>query len=322
MAFRFRLNEPPQKGFRRIGLEQIERAQRQLALDGDPDVAVHETRKCLKRIRALLRLVHPGLDDAHFRAENARVRDIAALLAPARDRHIVSETLGRLQSLYGQRAHPALASLKAIVVEDLDQARNGGSSHVEEALEKLETAKKRFRRLSLVPADFSPIERGLENCYRKARRAFRAAYATNDDEAFHEWRKWVQQHWRHMALLSRAWPDHFEARIRAARALSQILGEDHDLHLVAAYGPSLPPSRFPRKHVRDVARIVAARQKELRQMAAPRGLQLFSEGAKGHAHRVAEMWAAAEEIGEHEEEAAPIRAQPTPEKPAAVKIRA
>ena len=79
MAFRFKLNEPVQKGFRRIALEQIERAERELSASENAEVATHETRKCIKRVRALLRIGRPGLGEPVYRSENARMREIAWL---------------------------------------------------------------------------------------------------------------------------------------------------------------------------------------------------------------------------------------------------
>ncbi len=53
MAFRFKLGEPFDEGSRRIAVEQIERAQSSLHdKRGDQAIAVHETRKSLKRLRA------------------------------------------------------------------------------------------------------------------------------------------------------------------------------------------------------------------------------------------------------------------------------
>ena len=86
MAFRFKLGESIEKGFRRIGLEQIDRATVQISGAEDPAKGVHELRKSMKRIRALLRLVRSGLGDTVFKAENARYRDIASGVAGARAR--------------------------------------------------------------------------------------------------------------------------------------------------------------------------------------------------------------------------------------------
>ena len=58
------------------------------------------------------------------------------------------------------------------------------------------------------------------------------AYDEPSDESFHTMRKAVQWHWRQMSLLARAWPDEFAVRVTAARELSQMLGDDHDLAML------------------------------------------------------------------------------------------
>ena len=76
MAFRFKLGEPFDEGCRRIAVEQIERAQILLQGKGDQAIAVHETRKSLKRLRALLRLIRPAMGEEAFKAENGQLRDV------------------------------------------------------------------------------------------------------------------------------------------------------------------------------------------------------------------------------------------------------
>ncbi len=300
MAFRFKLNEPTQKGFRRIGLEQIERAERELTTIADREASIHETRKSLKRVRALLRLVRPGLAEGIYRGENGRFRAIAGLLSSARDTHVLLATAVKLESLPGAVANAALAAAKKLIVEDLERSRSDEDNGVKEALSKLATAKKRFRRLTLDPDAFSTVERGLEMSYRSGRKAFARAYAAGTDEAFHEWRKTVQQHWRHMALVLRAWPEVFTARVTVARALSQILGDDHDLAVLVTYVRALPAERLSVMHAGEIERQARARQEELRKAAEPRGRILFAEGARGLARRVGLLWSAAEEIDRNE----------------------
>lgn len=316
MAFRLKLNEPIQKGMRRIGLEQIERAETLLAEAGDPETAIHETRKALKRIRALLQLAREGLGEAAFRTENARYRTISGLLAPSRDSDVLFATVTKLEGSVGPVTSTALAALKKVIVEERERNETARDERVREAQLKLVTAKKRFRRLTLKPATFDTIEAGLVRAYRKAKHAFTAAYAAGGEEVFHEWRKTVQLHWRHMALVSNAWPDLFKARVEGARALSQILGDEHDLDVLAAFARSLPPDRLSPLHVREIEQRTAERQKHLRMLAEPRGHQLFAEGARGYGRRVAVMWSAAEQIAqssEEETEAAPARREPSPQ---------
>lgn len=294
MAYRFKLNEPFEEGSRRIAREQIERAQRHLRSPKDRAVAVHETRKVLKRVRALLRLIRPAIGDTVFHAENVRLRDIAQILSGTRDRHVLMETVIKLE---------AAASLPSKGVGDVLrrvlQATNGGESPtvdtmaMKQAKTRLAAAKRAFAHLRVVGSGFNAIGPGLEASYRKGRRAFKAAYSELTDEAFHEWRKGVQQHWRHMLLLSPAWPDYFAARVNEARELSQVLGDDHDLTMLIAFVRSEPTGRLVGEHVQIVEKLARQRQQELRAIAHPAGARLFAEGARGLRRRMALYWTAA-----------------------------
>lgn len=297
MAYRFKLDEPIAKGLRRIGLEQIERALRHQTGSGNRAVAVHETRKCLKRIRALLRLARPGLDDETFRRENVRFRSIAALLSNARDNQVLLETVLKLEHEASAAGLEFLEALRATLLKENGKHELPGEARIEEATHLLGEASEAFECLALEPAGFSVIERGLETCYRKGRHALAAAYDDGSDETFHEWRKAVQLHWRHMQLLSRGWPEMFAVRVAAARQLSQILGDDHDLSMLVAYlaGPSV--AHLSETEAQELGRIATERQMELRREAAPRGEQLFAEGANGFSRHTALIWKAARRMG-------------------------
>ena len=73
MTYRFKLQEPIGQGVRRIGLEQIEIAEAKLASKDDISAAIHDARRCLKRVRALLRLIQPGLEEDLYRREAERL---------------------------------------------------------------------------------------------------------------------------------------------------------------------------------------------------------------------------------------------------------
>jgi CHAD domain-containing protein len=305
MAFRLKLAEPFGDGCKRIAREQIDRAQAQLKDAEDPPIAVHETRKSLKRLRALLRLVRPSIGDEVFRAENAHLRGIARMLSGARDRHVLLETVSKLEAGASGTRH----TLARNVRELLNSANGGESPTVDvaamrQAHSRLAEAKGRFARLRLAGGDFDLVGAGLERSYRQARRAYNAAYEELSDEAFHEWRKSTQQHWRHMALLSRAWPACLGARSSEARRLSQILGDDHDLAMLVAFVRSDAAERLGQERIAKIETLARQRQKELRALARPAGARLFAEGAGALRRRIAVYWEAAVALREPDDDEA------------------
>ncbi len=297
MAFRFKLGEPFEEGVRRIAVEQIERAQNELQTKGDHAVAVHETRKALKRLRALLRLVRPAMGDDAFKQENAQLREIGLSLSGARDRHVLLETVNKLEGAAGLSRKGLVSGLRASIA-----AANGEGAPVtmKEAQGRLDEAKIRLTEVRLQGGGFDVVGAGLERSYRKACRTFRKAYNQPSDEGFHEWRKGAQAHWRQMTLLARAWPEYLGARASEARTLSQLLGDDHDLAMLVAFVHSDAATTISGEHAALIEKAARQRQAELRVRAKPRGDRLFAEVPKRLRRSIGIYWQAATALKEQE----------------------
>ena len=94
-AYRLKSKEKPRQGIRRMAEGQANDALEQLGKRGEK--TVHEARKDLKKMRALLRLVRADLGKRTYRSENQRYRDAGRRLSAARDAEVKLETLSALQ---------------------------------------------------------------------------------------------------------------------------------------------------------------------------------------------------------------------------------
>jgi CHAD domain-containing protein len=232
MAYRFKRGDAAvQDGVRRIAAEQIGKAIAEMddsALDMHD--TVHQVRKRCKKLRGLIRLVRPALAD--YGAENAAFRDAAGTLSFVRDSEALIEAYDSLMAAYrDQIERPAFASAcrhltemqkAAIGVDDIEgrlHAFRGG----------MEEAQGRVSAWTLEAVGFAAMEGGLAKTYKRARNAMERAHETPTPEAFHEWRKRAKYHWYHARLLRPVWPGPFKARRRAAKRLSDLLGDHHDL---------------------------------------------------------------------------------------------
>ena len=86
-------------GLRRMALGQLDVAIELLEGRGgptSPERAVHDTRKALKRLRALVRLLEDELGEQAFKRENALLRDAGVRLRQARDAEVMLSTLDGL----------------------------------------------------------------------------------------------------------------------------------------------------------------------------------------------------------------------------------
>src|ERR671917_266737 len=97
-SFRFDPAAPVPDEVRRVALGRIDHALDELRgrSDSSREEAVHEARKDMKKLRALLRLLRGELGDRVRARENAAFRDAARELAGVRDADVMLETLGAL----------------------------------------------------------------------------------------------------------------------------------------------------------------------------------------------------------------------------------
>jgi CHAD domain-containing protein len=295
MAFRFKLNQPVKKDVRRLLLGQIEKARIELGAGTIHPANIHEARKCLKRIRSVLRLVRPALGDKTFRREAERYRQIAELLSPLRDRQILLETVEKLEAASAEPAHDALGSVHRLLKSGDEKAVHepNASTVLGDVRDRFGPAAKITRKLKLGPVTTTSLMRGLEHTYRKGRRAFSTAYATPDDEAFHDVRKSIQHHCRHLQLMSPAWPDLFAVHIENARTLAQLLGDDHDLSVLVAFVSSQPDVMLSPAAKTSVIASAYDRQRVLRAEARPYGQKAFAMNPKELHRTIGTLWTAA-----------------------------
>lgn len=297
MPYRFKLGEPFGTGVRRVLRVQIGIAEARLGKAGEGAQAIHDARKCFKRMRALLRLVRTGIGETAFDRENAAIRDLAARLSGVRDRDVLLQTIAALDDA-GDAGLTSVTSLMRTAVQNADHATRPARTAqkaTQLVLADLKTLRKRLHLLRMTPDTFETLERGLRRTQKRARRAMAEALEQGSDQAFHDWRKCVQQHWRHMQLLSRAWPDYFEARIATAKALSQLLGDDHDLAMLAAFASDRKRSGLNRAQSRMVAAACGLRRSELRRQAMGLAQRLHADTPKSLARHVRRLWSAAAE---------------------------
>ena len=330
MAYKFKLDETLATGVRRIALQQLDHACETLETL-DATLWVHETRKSLKRVRALLRLARGGVERGAWRQLNGELRDVGRLLSAHRDRDVRRETIARLAETADRPLASALARLAEL---DAGPALSGkehqalsGKPHPS-APEPSRTAFVAVTdRLAAVRSDLSgldleleprTLEGGLARTHRAGRQALEICKKAPADEAFHELRKAVQLHWRQMQVLGPAWPDLFKARVDSARVLAQGLGLEHDFAVLAQWMHETTPQGAQRKDIRLVVDACRQAQGVLRTTALGEADLLFAGRPRVFASEAMSYWSAAVAAGTADRHAvttpakrAPVRAART-----------
>lgn len=278
MAFSFDLGDRTlARGTRRIALEQIDRALDQIDRPGVPQgEAVHEIRKSVKRLRALLRLVRPGL--AEHAALDALLRDAARKIAALRDAAVLLHTLDAL-------APGGLPAIRAAFA----QAPHGAPAAATDALATcradLSTARTTLKGLVLHGAGPEVLQAGLTRTLLQAQTALHVALGDASPAAVHEFRKRVKDHLYHARLLTPLWPAMMLPHATAAEELGETLGLMND---IAVFRDALAALDIPADERAEAEVLARVRHDRLSLVALPLAARLFA----GRPEDVAERWCA------------------------------
>jgi CHAD domain-containing protein len=283
-AYRLKAKEPLPEGLARAARGRIDHALDELRgkTESTAEKAVHEVRKDLKKLRALLRLARGELGESSFARENACFRDAGRELAAARDSDVMLETLKALDIPAG----PGWELRKAI---QADRARNGDGTRSDAAtrvVKMLREARGRVEDWPLERESFGALEDGLERTYRRGRRLFKEAQANPSVEALHEWRKRVKELWYHHTLLRALWPPVMQVVGDEAHELADRLGDDHDLAVLAGW---------VREHADGDSEFFDAvdrRRAELQAGAMTLGARIYADKPSAYVRRLRRLWKA------------------------------
>jgi CHAD domain-containing protein len=283
-GFRLHADEPVGVGVARVVTERVEHALEQLEGHAGPTPAkaVHEARKDMKRLRALLRLMRGSVDRDAYRRENAAFRDIGRSLSGARDAEVMLATLDALEERDAGALPPESAGLRrALEAQRREIAAGGDGGH--EAVALLREARARVPAWTPHGDGFELLEDGLERTYRAGRRGWLDARGEPGDETWHGWRKQAKYLWHQVELLEELWPPIMEPLGHEAHALADRLGDDHDLAVLL---------RFAAGQDAPLDELVAGRRAELQADALRLGARLYAERPGAYARHMRALWEA------------------------------
>ena len=294
MPYRLLDHEPPGPGLRRIAAEQLHAASVRLeACQPDPQEAVHDVRKRLKKVRAVLRLARSEMGEALYARENARYRDLGRLLAPVRDSHTRLEAARGLLEGHGALGdQAAFHAVETLLRADRSElvAQFAGSDVRRKALSMLRQAEGRPLGWPLDGPAFESLRPGLLRIYRQGRERMEAACAEPSPDRFHDWRKRGKYLGYQLRILEPAWPAVLKTTTEALHDMTALLGEAHDLSelAVAVHGLDTPFSNGPQAEL--LGDLVAGRCTVLHARARALGERVYAEEPEAFAERIESYW--------------------------------
>jgi CHAD domain-containing protein len=294
MAYRLERGESVISGLKRVVREEIESAEDYLSggRKTTRDKAIHDARKSLKKVRAILRLVHAEMGEEYER-ENACLRDIAARLSGFRDAFAIIGTFDDLRKKFKDEA--GISGLRSVRAGLAKRRRESGSGKdigivLKAAAADLKGAANRVKDWPLKTDGYEAIAPGLEEFYRRGRKALLRAQKDATAENLHRLRKRVKDHWYHTRLLEGLWTEVMAGYEKSLKNLEDWLGNDHNLSVLCDRIASEPAFFGREKEIELTFDLIARYQKELRGNALPLADRLYDEKPRDFSRRMKHLW--------------------------------
>lgn len=281
-SFSLKPGKPIKHELRRIARKELDGASKRLRRGYSNDSDVHESRKSVKKVEALTRLMDQ-MGFAPPRKKMKRLRAARRALSRLRDADAMIETFDRLRSRFADRIpeHTARVIRTHLVKEKTTIARRaeasaGSLARAGKALRKLKRSVNEWTSFSIDLSDLPPV---LAHSFRASRKAMRQAQLHGRATDYHDWRKSVKDLEYQLRLVERLVAG-MGTPIEEFRGLETALGEEHNLVVLRTRLTHDKELRSMKSQIVDLIAMSTALQEELRRAAVVLGVRLFTSSPK------------------------------------------
>jgi CHAD domain-containing protein len=262
---------------------------------------VHETRKALKRLRALLRLLEHRLGADVYARESEALRHAARQLSDARDAEVMLNTLDSLIARHpralGRR--PGVRKLRARLAHErshVERLTLGLPATRAAVIDELSAFRGRIETWKLPERPgIGLVEHDLQRLYRQGLKRHKRVLRGRGDQvqAMHEWRKRIKDLRYAAEMLQRRGSkkrrrtdERLRQLAKRADTLGELLGEDHDLAVLAqqlragSQAGRQDTWHTSRKTRKALLKAIAKRRRQLRKRALGDGARLYRRSPK------------------------------------------
>ena len=297
MGYRFERDETVGDAFRRIARTQSDKALDEVgsaaANPADED-AIHDCRKRCKKLRGLIRLVRPALDQATYRAANEAFRDAARELSSLRDAQAL---LATFDSVVAAPTEPPrlddFESVRAELVRRAGTEPDGDdawASTFQRAGDLLRAGHDLVVDADLHADGWGAVRGGLAQTYRRGREALEVVYDDPTPDNFHELRKRAKYSWYHLRLLGPSAPAILDPLAKQFERLAEGLGDAHDLAVLRVQLDDDPDSFGGEATVHAALELLDQHREKLEHDGVSLAEQLYAEPPKPFARRLERYW--------------------------------
>lgn len=224
---------PLQESLRHVLLSRLDSVEEDIRTNGDVHQIIHESRRTIKRIRAVLKMIRDEIGYSNYYRENRFYRDLARRMTPIRDSYVLLRFMGKLSE-----EHPRLLPVE--LNHELEETLTG---RMEEALSSfqnerggvgalkmdIEEARERVGCFCELRHRFRSVSKGIKRTYARGRKRMNALHPASGPEEYHEYRKVTKDLQYQMEVLQPLYPRLLKAYASTLSKHTELLGEARDL---------------------------------------------------------------------------------------------
>lgn len=196
------------------------------------NVAVHEIRKCFKRVRALLRFYpeKPSNLSLFFINEFQKAGN---LLSPVRESFVNVQILERLTASDEHIQERKIKQVRELLLDknrmrtEVLLDKNDGFNTIQNLVKKFDVQLESGAELATVKQIYAEIC----NSYNLGFRLYNQTELITDGNELHELRKKMKRLWYQVDFVKYMHPRYFRLKSDQLNTITELLGEDHDLYV-------------------------------------------------------------------------------------------
>ena len=294
MPYHLKHHESLPDGMKRVVREELDTAIDMLRgkTKATRNDAIHEARKSIKKVRAVFRLLRDDLG-AFYGRENARLRDAGRTLSEIRDADALIESFDKvMENFHKGLSRPARRSIRRALQAHKSrlEEEKALSRLLPQIADSLAKTRKEVKNRKLGRHGFTAIDDAFEKTFKRGRKALAIVEQGGQSEEFHELRKRVKDHWYHVRLLDRVWPDFMEGYEKSLKTLETQLGDDHNLVVLHDVVGASPATFGKDADIESLFDNVRSLQKKLREEALVTARRVYQESPHRLTMRVGHLW--------------------------------
>jgi CHAD domain-containing protein len=289
MSFELKPARKPGRRVCRVMREQISGVIEHLENENGPEgESVHEARKGLKKSRAVVRMVQPGLQRNVYQRTTRRLRKAAQALSDLRDAEVLVKALAEFEPVYCEQAlRSAIRKLEKAVEIRRGEILSTGGNWRKEVEARLKVARRETRSWPIGSLNETDLFCGIKKMYRRGREGLEQAGLARKNENLHEWRKRVKDLWYQLRLLEPYGSRKFALVVAELKQLGENLGDDHDLAMLEEAAQGVPMKSV---ELEKLVGAMAARRQRLQKAAFKLGRRLYARKTRQFEQWIEEVW--------------------------------